>query len=408
MRVPKQPRKRFSESSKQLPDTSVTGNFAQPAEFEVSMAGGEIASAAPTSTMPDSVPTAPLVNLAQEAEYSDVVVRSNARQDRSDTDLDPDDLNLAQVPLTAAENKSAVAEDAKAQRLKALVRTVQDLRQNLYTKFPIRRKSAVRKKVRGQKNRMGRKYFAQAQSAVSLDARIAEKKHERRRVRYRRIGISFGALGIILVALWILLFAPFARFDPESVEVQGATPPSTIDPAQVAKILQNYTGEPLLFLRKSGITQELQQIPEVGSVNFEISFGAPVRINLEMAKPVFCVPQGDSCQAVNATGQKMRVSANDLTNIPRLGPVPENKDQAQVVQAALELLNVIAPDLRALIARVDYSPAGQFSFHLTDNRTVNWGISEFNDVKAKILRSLLTEPGKTSFDVSLPEAPVAK
>ncbi|XCB30325.1 cell division protein FtsQ/DivIB [Arcanobacterium hippocoleae] len=128
---------------------------------------------------------------------------------------------------------------------------------------------------------------------------------------------------------------------------------------------------------------------------------------LQPAKPIFCVPQGDTCTALNFRGQVMKADPKDLTEIVRLGAIPAGKKQEKVVELTLALLKAIDAEVKNQIAQVDYSASGQFMFHLKNGITVNWGISEKNEMKAKILKVLMMEKDKKHFDISMPEAPVA-
>ncbi|XCB30326.1 hypothetical protein RQN30_02535 [Arcanobacterium hippocoleae] len=56
------------------------------------------------------------------------------------------------------------------------------------------------------------------------------------------------------------------------MNITGTQAPSIISESQVKKVLAKYDGEPLLFLRHSGLPAEISQIPEVAAANLEISF----------------------------------------------------------------------------------------------------------------------------------------
>lgn len=391
MREPKQPRKLYRHRSEET--------LADHADAFAS--GGELTSSKPDPRIQDSVPTAALPGAqfpdvpAEQFEYQVVSRHTAAAAKKTAAVADV-------LPTTATDAQSVVMAAASASSQRSgfsagSVHLLQKIQQRL---------AGAKERVRRRKSRRDR-HNESGESAISLEARLAERKLENRKVILRRIAIIVGGILGLVALVWLLFAAPFARFDATAATIKGTQAPSIIDQAKVKQIVRKYDGEPLLLLGQSDLQGELNAIPEVASVQLDVSFVNGVEISLQPAKPVFCIQRGEQCQALNQHGKVMKADPKDLENVPRLGEIPKGKKQEKVVDETLDLLAVIAPEVKAQIAQVDYSGAGQFSFKLKDGRSVNWGISEQNDLKAQILQVLLQEEGKNSFDVSLPEAPVA-
>lgn len=426
MRKPKQPRQ--ANLRKALISAE------QEQEQEEFATGGEISTTTPPNSLADSVSTAPLpsaksqlsafesneltastaANVAESVRTSHSTTQNTARSTaRGESNFHKPIFTknktffkkLFQKHLESPQVKKDVSllhEKKVAQRKKILPNL-----KAYFTNFLEKIKRFFDKNATSQKKSTNKNTAnSQGESAISLASRLAEKQSERRKVRLRRFAICGGVFALVGSMVWALLFAPFARFNSTQVIIEGIAAPSAISETQVRNVVQAYDGNPLLLLKNSGLLADLENIAEVSKAELTVSFFSTPKISLQVAKPVFCIVQGDQCKAVNMQGKMMKVAQNDLANVPRLGGIPSNKNRAQVVEAALTLFSALDPAIKEQIAQVDYSAAGQFSFELKDKRKVIWGISAQNNVKAKILLALLNESGKKNFDVSLPEAPV--
>lgn len=426
MRKPKQPRQ------SNLRQALISAEQEQGQEEFAT--GGEISTTPPPNSLADSVSTAPLPSAKSQlsafesveltASTADTVTeavrtsstrRNTARSTtREESNFDKSIFGknktffkkIFQKHLESPQVKKDVSllHEKKVEQREKILPNLKTFFANFLGKIKrIFDKNSTSQKKSPNKNATN----SQGESAISLASRLAEKQSERRKVRLRRFAICGGVVALVGSVVWALLFAPFARFNSTQVIIEGIAAPSAISETQVRNVVQAYDGNPLLLLKNSGLLADLENIAEVSKAELTVSFFSTPKISLQVAKPVFCIVQGDQCKAVNMQGKMMKVAQNDLANVPRLGGIPSNKNRAQVVEAALTLFSALDPAIKEQIAQVDYSAAGQFSFELKDKRKVIWGISAQNNVKAKILLALLNESGKKNFDVSLPEAPVA-
>ena len=397
MREPKQPR----PPHRGRPERSTAQQNQHSGEAhdaEIFASGGEILSRELAAREQDSVPTAALPS--SKSRFFGRTTREISLTDSAATEI------TASEHKTQTEQTEIGAADDSAQRQsKKIVQRVQQ--QFAAWKETWKEKTQQSTARFRQRKRSRAAKIAAGESAISLEARLTERKQERRRVIWRRVLVLLSVIAGLAVIAWLALAAPFARFDAGAAKISGANAPSIINHAKVKEIAQKYDGVPLLLLGQSDLQQELSKIPEVETAQLDISLVHGVEISLRPASPVFCLQRGDQCVALNRHGVQMNANPQDLENVPRLGEIPEGKQQEKVVDATIQLLAAIDPDVRAQIAQVNYSAAGQFSFKLKDGRAVNWGISGQNEVKAQILQVLLQEAEKRNFDVSLPEAPVA-
>lgn len=241
---------------------------------------------------------------------------------------------------------------------------------------------------------------------VSLAARRAERKADRRRKYLRRIGIGVGVALFALLLVWILFFSPLLRLNPQKVEITGVEDGSLIKVAQVQEVVEKHKGDSLLLISHSGLKADLEKLPEVEKAQLKASLRGNLKIALQSEVPAFCLVNGNECKAVSRSGQTLDLPPNILDTLPHLGPLPADVEKESAVEAARQVVADLG-DLHGKVRTIEISSGYQIAFTLDDSRRVIWGKSDEGQLKAQILRLLLGE-NKQLIDVSIPASPVTQ
>lgn len=403
--------------------------------------GGEINPPEPPELYPDTVPTAPLPksseNLYIDAENSysaSTVVKEDAFAQQNE--LAKQD-NLAKKGLLAKQNTLAERKNfvmAAGKRLEKLSFPRSLRRAQLADTEPQQgtdsQQGRAKKLSRKEVGETSGKVFQQVTSSlrkgaqkialplrgaerktaspdiVSLAARRAERKADRRRKYLRRIGIGVGVTLFALLLVWILFFSPLLRLNPQKVEITGVEDGSLIKVAQVQEVVEKHKGDSLLLISRSGLKADLEKLPEVQKAQLKASLRGNLKISLQSEVPAFCLVNGSDCKAISRSGQTLDLPPNILDTLPHLGPLPADVEKEAAVEAARQVVADLG-DLHGKVRTIEISSGYQIAFTLDDSRRVIWGKSDEGQLKAQILRVLLGE-NKQLIDVSIPASPVTQ
>lgn len=409
--------------------------------------GGEINPPEPPELYPDTVPTAPLPksseNLYIDAE--DSYLTSSVVEEKS---LAGQDMFARQNELAKQDNlakKGLLAkQNTPAERKNFAVAVGKRLEKLSFPRSLRRAQSADTEPQQGKDFQQGRakklarkevgetsgKVFQQVTSSlrkgaqkialplrgterktaspdiVSLAARRAERKADRRRKYLRRIGIGVGVALFALLLVWILFFSPLLRLNPQKVEITGVEDGSLIKVAQVQEVVEKHKGDSLLLISHSGLKADLEKLPEVEKAQLKASLHGNLKIALQSEVPAFCLVNGNECKAVSRSGQTLDLPPNILDTLPHLGPLPADVEKESAVEAARQVVADLG-DLHGKVRTIEISSGYQIAFTLDDSRRVIWGKSDEGQLKAQILRLLLGE-NKQLIDVSIPASPVTQ
>lgn len=224
--------------------------------------------------------------------------------------------------------------------------------------------------------------------------------------RRRRVAAAAGVLvllGLLAVVVRVLVY-DLGLLDVEGVEVTGTLEVSQADVLAAAAVVP---GGPLAAADTAGIAARVAQLPGVGSV--EVGRGWPHTVTIEItertAVAVAQTPQGP----MPVDGGGVVYPAPVAPGLPQLtfGAVgPEDPS----TRAALDVLAVLPPEVRAQVGTVDVAVGGgvpQVTLGLTEDRRVRWGPAEESERKAAVLAVLLTQPGRV-YDVTSPALPTVR
>jgi len=221
-------------------------------------------------------------------------------------------------------------------------------------------------------------------------------------LRGRRALVAAGiALVVIVLAVWIVAFSPVLGVS--SVVVHGN---ETVTAAQVRAAAAIKHGEPLIRLDTGAIARRVERLPAVKSVRVDTSYPNTVVIDVVERTPVGYLADGSMFTLVDGTGLRYRTVAARPPKLP-LFDVPSGP----AGDAASAAVATVAADLNAglltEVASISALDPSSITLLLIDHRVVRWGSADRSADKAKVLPTLLMQPG-TQFDVSNPDQVVAR
>lgn len=225
-----------------------------------------------------------------------------------------------------------------------------------------------------------------------------------RHKRPSRRAVVAGAAGLLAVILLIWIVAFSSVLGVKTVQVRGNR---LLTASEVQSAAAVKHGTPLMRLDTGPIVRRVQKLPEVKSVSVGTSYPNTVTITIvERVAVGFIDRGGNSFELVDATGAQFRTVSVRPRQLPLF--VLPTGPQAGPSAAAVA---TVAGDLdRALLARIQSIQAldpTAITLLLTDSRVVAWGSVDRSADKARILPTLLQQPG-TQFDVSDPDQVVAR
>ena len=219
-----------------------------------------------------------------------------------------------------------------------------------------------------------------------------------RRRYLRRRWIALGAAVAVLGVTYLVVFT--SLFGVRSVEVFGV---GTIPPDSVRAAAAVEPGTPLVRLDTGEVRDRVAALPKVFSVEVARSFPSTVEITVVERVPVAVMVAQDGGHLIDGTGLDYEVVEVIPPGVPEL-VVSVARPDDPATTAAVTVLAVIPPQLRAQVVKVSAATPGNVRLNLADGRLVKWGGAEGSERKAAVLAPLLTRPGKV-YDVATPEFP---
>lgn len=212
--------------------------------------------------------------------------------------------------------------------------------------------------------------------------------------RWVAVSAVAGLVAIVVAVLWTPLLGV------RSVDVTGVR---QLTAAQVIAAARVPTGTPMVRLDTSGIAARVHQLTRVGTVDVSREWPDAVRIDITERDPIGYVVEADGNHLVDNTGLDYATVVATPAGLPRI-TLPMIAPGDQRTQAAVAVLGVLPPQLKALLVSVSANTPGSVTLGLTGGRTIKWGSADDSTRKAQVLAALMSQPGKV-YDVSSPDLP---
>ncbi|MDP9092086.1 MAG: FtsQ-type POTRA domain-containing protein [Actinomycetota bacterium] len=214
---------------------------------------------------------------------------------------------------------------------------------------------------------------------------------------HRRTLILVGlavAVAVILLG-WVVAFS--SVLGVKSVTVRG-TQLSSI--AQVRAAAAIGRGTPLVRLDPASIARRVEALPAVQSASVGISYPNTVVITVVERVALGYLQSGSQFVLVDRTGDQFRTVQVRPRALP-LFAIPPGPEAKATGEALASVAASLPSELLARIASIQGFDPHAITLLLTDQRVVSWGSADHNAEKARVLPTLLSQPG-TQFNVTNP------
>lgn len=250
--------------------------------------------------------------------------------------------------------------------------------------------------------------ISRALRAARAERKRVERGEVRRftkRSRHRRM-LWLGAAGVIVaLVLGVVLVGLSPLLALRHVEVVGA---SRLDPAAIAKKLDNQVGKPLALLDQSEISSDLAAFPLIRSYTLESHPPDTLVVRIIERQPIGVVEQGPAFVLVDQAKVPISSTANRPAGFPLIAAAgaaaDANADSG--FAAASAVLASLPANVLGQVDTISAKTKDDVSFTLRGSgATVVWGSAEDSELKSADLAALLKgAPDAHRYDVSSPHS----
>lgn len=234
---------------------------------------------------------------------------------------------------------------------------------------------------------------------IDMEQRRNERAEERRRVLRRRVRRGAGGLAGAAVVVYGVWFSPLFAYHVANTEVVGAD--SHVTEFQVKAALNSWARTPLARLHTDAMEDALRQMsPNVVDAQISRNFPRGVDVSLTLRQAVAAIDDAGMLTPIDATGTAMALSPEETAALPKLTKAEGD------VHSAIDVMSALDDATRAQVASASVSKTDQVMLTLTNGAKVAWGGVERSDMKARVLKVLLSNVQAKNYDVSAPDSPV--
>jgi len=237
-------------------------------------------------------------------------------------------------------------------------------------------------------------------SLVVARRRFARRQRARRWLAWRRLVAAALALALVVGSAWLVFFSSVLAV--AEVSVAGT---DVLAPGEVRRVAAVPVGEPLATVDLESVSQRLESLAAVQSVDVTRTWPDGVRIAVTERSAVAALETDDGLRGVDAAGVVFRSYPAAPRGLPVLRLSAGGRADALTEAAAV--LGVLPNELAARVESVDVDSIDNIALRLRDGRTLWWGSAEESATKAAVAAVLLRQKA-TSYDVSVPGQPTLR
>jgi cell division protein FtsQ len=219
--------------------------------------------------------------------------------------------------------------------------------------------------------------------------------------RRRIILIALVTAVVVAGSLWVIAFSPM--LGAKTITVRG-THLLTVQQVRGAAAVKQ--GRPLVRLDRGAIARRVEALPEVASATVRTTYPSTVTVTVVERVPLGFVESGQRFVLVDKTGDQFRTVSSRPKHLP-LFAVPSGPKAKATGEALAQVAAALSAQLLTRVAAIEAFDPTTITLLLTDHRVVRWGTAERDADKARILPTLLAQPG-TQFDVTDPDQPFTR
>jgi cell division protein FtsQ len=232
-------------------------------------------------------------------------------------------------------------------------------------------------------------------ATARLKAKAKAERWARRRRALGRAGIALAALAPLALLAWVLLMSPLLAV--RHVSVVGTT---RLSPEQVRAAADVVRGTPLARVDADAVVRRVEALRAVADVRVTRAWPSTLKLQVIERTPVAGIVGKEGVTLVDADGVPFAGAAALPAGVVRLQVArPGPKDPT--TRAALDVLAVLPPTMRARVRIVRAASPSSVTLVLRDGRRVLWGGVDDTALKSAAAEALLKMPG-SFYDVSRP------
>ena len=248
--------------------------------------------------------------------------------------------------------------------------------------------------------------------STGLADRLKERQDALRRLRLRRVvRVSVVVLAIVLT-VWALTFSPLLGLQTQRISVAGSD--GSVSDKQVREVLAAYAGDSLLRLDTGRLsTQVSDKLVRVRRAQVTRAWPHGLRVHLTMRVPVATVQDSEGYQVLDNEAvvlERVPEPPSGLVNIvpdPAVQASGPQRISAKQVAAVTQVVGSLTPETLAQVSSGSATEAGQVTLTLSSGASVVWGNNQDNQLKARVLATLMTTTASI-YDVSSPHRPTTR
>lgn len=240
--------------------------------------------------------------------------------------------------------------------------------------------------------------------STGLTDRLEERRRALRSLRLRRLGAGAGAVVLVAVLVWALLFSPLLALRTSAVSVKGSD--GTVTPAQVRKVLEADEGTSILRLSTGRVEEEVTDaLVRVRSAQVSRDPLHGLTVTLTMRVPVAAQQTDAGWKVMDGDGVVLETAEEQPSGVVIVAAADgQDALTGTQVKAVAKAVGSLDKTTRGQVAQGTASSTGQVTLTLTSGATVVWGDTSESALKARVLAVLL-EQGAQTYDVSSPRTP---
>jgi len=233
----------------------------------------------------------------------------------------------------------------------------------------------------------------------------AEARRFTQATRTRRRKYLVALAGAVVLVLLVVLTAYSPLLAVRTITVEGA---SRVDATAVSAALDDQLGRPLTLVDFGEVKRTLETFPLIQSYVTEARPPDTLVVRIVERRPVVTVAADGAFNLVDAAGVVVETTPERAAGYPIIDTAATPVDSPGFAAASSVLL-ALTPEFLAQVDSVSAPTPDSVTLALTSGQRVVWGSSEDSALKARIVASMISNPGipdVTEYDVSSPEAPI--
>lgn len=233
--------------------------------------------------------------------------------------------------------------------------------------------------------------------AVPPSVRRFMQRARRRRLRAALPwAVVGGCLALAALVLWLVYSS--ALFGIREIRVTGG---ELLTAEQIRAAADVPEGISLARVDVDAVRERVAALPPVARVTVTRDWPHTLHVQVVERRPAAVVPQNGQFAVVDATGVVFRTVAKRPADVPVLRVATPGPDDL-ATRSGLEVLASLTTELRGQLVEIEVAGPARITVKLRGGRSVVWGDSSDNEIKARVATALLPQPGKT-IDVSAPD-----